>query len=400
MPTQQLIEAPFFVTCLMLALMFCGALLPMLFLPRFIPELITSAHKKNCWLDGLRGLAALTVALNHAPLVNVNLQLVPQVFFFSTHDSSLFFFLGSIGVQLFFCITGLLFANKILHTEQVDWTMFFRNRIYRIVPAYFFSCVLAIMIAARYSWPINQNYKEIIASIPSLFSFGLIALPKINDFDFMRLLGVNWTLAMEWKFYLMLPVIFVLIREARRITMFSILLLTISDVVYTNQGFWVYFVSGAICAPFFDRQLSSRICNLSYILITLTLVIFSCCWDKIPNYGYLRWILMSVFFASISIARPRILSMHAFVAMGTISYSFYLLHAMTLFLLIKIYQIYVEDISNLSMLFFALLICSALALTTIFSTLSYFFIERPFMVSRRNNLAQIEEKIELQPQPI
>ena len=99
-------------------------------------------------------------------------------------------------------------------------------------------------------------------------------------------------------------------------------------------------------------------------------------WRKFPDYGLQRWLLMTVFFLSMVMSRPYVLTLKPFVAMGTASYSFYLLHAMIVFVVIGIFNKLVMDVTLLS---FNVFIILALALATLVSAVSYLNVERPFM---------------------
>lgn len=379
MPVNPLFEVPFFIAVGMLASMFASALAPMIVLPRYFPVLFDDAHSKSRWLDGLRGLAAVTVAMNHAPLVIINLQLIPKVFFFSEGDFSLFRFFGSLGVQLFFCITGLLFFDKLLNMSFIDWNEFFRRRLRRIVPGYFFACFLAILIALWYSGFSGVGFIDLMAALPSLFSFGLTSLPKIGLFDFARLLGVNWSLAIEWRFYLVLPVIFVLLQKSRRVMLFGVLAFAALDVYLTNSSSWVYFISGALSVPLMHAQFSRYVRLFAAISILVLLMLLGVFCGKVPDYGWLRWLLMTGLFACLAISKPVSISARPLVSMGSISYSFYLLHSMVLFFVFEVCNRYFFDITSLSVRSFCYLSGFVLALASVVATLSYVIIERPFM---------------------
>ncbi|MBJ2204465.1 acyltransferase family protein [Pseudomonas carnis] len=69
---------------------------------------IESAEVKHEYkfINGLRGLAAIFVFVNHAPFVLINLGVKNTVF---SAWGQIYPNLGSFGVQIFFCITGFLF---------------------------------------------------------------------------------------------------------------------------------------------------------------------------------------------------------------------------------------------------------------------------------------------------
>ena len=324
-------------------------------------------------------MAATIVALNHAPLVLINLNLVPKEFYFNQTEQSLFRFFGSFGVQIFFCITGVLFAGKIFKSEDIEWISFFRKRIYRVVPAYFFACTVALAIAVWHTWPITQPQIEIVSSLPSLFSFGILPLPSINEFKMGHLIGINWTLAIEWRFYLLMPILVVLFKGMKRLALLLLFLFAASDAYITGASSWIYFISGAICVPVMKMTFNKQVKSLFYLLMASVIVAYCLYWWKFVDYGYERWALMTMLFLSFVVTRPALLKTYPLVAMGTVSYSFYLFHSMTLFTVFAICNRYLFDVTSLSVKEFTLLAGAALAMATLLATASYMSIERPFM---------------------
>jgi len=130
--------------------------IPMFFLSRQVTSLVPEGHANTKWIDGLRGVAAACVALNHAPFILDSLMIMPKVFYMAADGASTPILFGALGVQIFFCITGLLFTGKILSDKPIDWTDFYTKRVRRIVPAYLVAVTVAIMVAAWFSWPITQ----------------------------------------------------------------------------------------------------------------------------------------------------------------------------------------------------------------------------------------------------
>ncbi|HSB97149.1 MAG TPA: acyltransferase [Spongiibacteraceae bacterium] len=359
--------------------MFASVLVSITLLARVIPALTADARADTQWLDGLRGIAAATVALNHAPLVVFSLLIRPTIFGYVQQDLVLFGFCGSIGVEFFFCITGMLFASKVLLAESVDWTTFFSRRLRRIVPAYFAACVWGLIVAACFTWPIKQPLGEIALALPRLFSFGLLPLPSVNGFDFIRVLGVNWTLALEWRYYLVLPIAFVLVRDLRVLAVIAIVVFAAADVLLTGHSVWIYFLSGAICAPLMHRQFGPRMRVAAYGVILLVIGVYIKHWEQYAYYGFEHWVAMTFLFIALAVARPPLLASKPFVAMGSVSYSFYLLHSMVLVAVFQFWHVYVFDVTKLSLRLFTLLACATLAVAVGLSVVSYLYIERPFM---------------------
>jgi peptidoglycan/LPS O-acetylase OafA/YrhL len=383
MRIEKILEISLPLTIAMLILMLMTMIFSMLLLSNISPRLTRDIHRDTCWLDGLRGFAVALVALNHAPMVIINLQLNPEKFYFPASQHILFNFLGSIGVQIFFCITGALFANKLLSATEVDWTSFFKKRLLRIVPAYIFAGLLAILISTLYIQFNLINIIELFKNLPNIFGFGLIPLPIINNFNFSRVLGVNWSLAYEWRYYLILPIFFVIIQYFSIWILTSLVLfIAIIDVASTNNSVWVYFLSGAICAKFMTWKPNKYAKYLGYILTSIILFIYFLTWNNFLDFGLERWILMTILFFSLTISRPTILTLRPIVVMGTVSYSFYLLHAMVIFAIFNIYHNLIGDVALLSFSKFVTLISMALSTAVLLSTLSYLFVETRFIKIR------------------
>jgi peptidoglycan/LPS O-acetylase OafA/YrhL len=68
--------------------------------------------------------------------------------------------------------------------------------------------------------------------------------------------------------------------------------------------------------------------------------------------------------------------------MGSVSYSFYLLHSMVLVAVFQLCHVYWFDVTKLSLRPFTLLAGAALSISVCLAALSYLYIERPLMRKR------------------
>ncbi|UXV21079.1 acyltransferase [Pseudomonas fluorescens] len=364
---------------MLLAFLLVCAFIPMLVMSRTVTTLIPEGHMQTRWIDGLRGLAAAIVSLNHAPYVIGNLAVIPKAFYVSPNDDRFLLMSGALGVQMFFCITGLLFAGKILSEKPVDWSDFYAKRVRRVVPAYLAAVLLAIVIAAWFSWPITQSPKEMLAATPNLFSFGLLYMPTINGFNFSRLLGVTWTLAIEWRFYFVLPLIYLAVKKSRKVTFTAIIAFAITDLAVSGVSSWSFFIPGALCSLIAGKNFGRNVRIIAGVVALAAVVFIYYRSGQKTNYGLEQWLCVSALFTALTISRPSILNLKVFVGMGTVSYSFYLLHSMLLFAVLGAVNFYVVDLGTLSIAKYAMLAGGTLALATIVSTASYLLIEDRYM---------------------
>jgi peptidoglycan/LPS O-acetylase OafA/YrhL len=154
-------------------------------------RLLANLTRRNIpGLDGLRAIAALSVVAFHG---------------WSQH------FPGRMAVQLFFVISGLLITWLLLQEEtqfgQVDLKAFYFRRALRLFPA------LLLLVA----W-------ETLTDFPHVPKSGLIAATfyyaNYHVIGGGELLGIaqTWSLAVEEHFYLLWPLILVLVKDRRTLT--------------------------------------------------------------------------------------------------------------------------------------------------------------------------------------
>lgn len=157
-------------------------------------------------LDGVRALACLLVVTFHLSLI-------------TTHDIALWnptkvppllnavAFAGDTGVTLFFVLSGFLlflpYAKALLfETSWPSPRFFYLRRALRILPVYYVSLFLFIVFyRPQYLQP--QHLKEVFLFLTLFMDAFQITYKQIN--------GPFWTLAVEWQFYLLLPILALLI---------------------------------------------------------------------------------------------------------------------------------------------------------------------------------------------
>jgi peptidoglycan/LPS O-acetylase OafA/YrhL len=146
-------------------------------------------------LDLLRALAIIVVVIYHAGIMGFPLPGLVHRF-------------GWIGVDLFFVLSGYLIGGQLLapvaRGQGIRFGRFFARRALRILPAYL--AVLAIY-ALLPSW---REYPEMFPLWKFLLSVQNIGLRGGTAFSHA------WSLAVEDQFYLLLPLVLLLIVRWRR----------------------------------------------------------------------------------------------------------------------------------------------------------------------------------------
>jgi peptidoglycan/LPS O-acetylase OafA/YrhL len=157
--------------------------------------------KKNsiAVLDGVRGVAILMVIVFHVNRVTGdNLWNQAEYPLASSISTA-----GGIGVTLFFVLSGFLlfmpFAKALLF--KIDWPLtrvFYIRRVLRILPAYYVSLFLLIL----FQHP-EYLHRDHLKSLVLFLTFFMDS----SRATFRQLNGPYWTLATEWQFYMLLPLI-------------------------------------------------------------------------------------------------------------------------------------------------------------------------------------------------
>jgi len=153
-------------------------------------------------LDGLRGLAASAVfAVHYHQIVDFDIQL-------GLFDSYRLFPNGKYGVALFFILSGMLLSLPYWRSivAQSPWPVmktYMVRRLARIVPAYYLALTVLILINGL--WRVPGGWIDIALHYSFLFNFTEFSIFSINP--------PFWSLAVEMQFYLILPLIFLVMRR-------------------------------------------------------------------------------------------------------------------------------------------------------------------------------------------
>ncbi|AXF59266.1 acyltransferase [Leclercia sp. W6] len=333
-------------------------------------------------LDGIRGLAALFVVMNHAVFSFANNGFTPDEI--DTSNFWIFAHAGDTGVQIFFSITGFLFFDKIIKTNNnIDWGGFFQARVKRLVPMYIMATTIVAILTLLWSQG-QQSPLTTLRQLINIYGFGFLGSDIwVNGFRTYSLNAVIWTLPYEWRFYCILPVICTLIRY-KRLFYFSFVLafLYALNDLYTGQVVWVYFISGAAAAIVNNtakltlRKKTVAIDVISSFAVIICLIYLLNC--DLSGYGFERFTIISILFIFIIWLKPGILTLRPLVYLGEASYSSYLLHLIVNALVIKSLSS-LTDLNKASPLLFWCVIASLVGITTLLTAYTFKYIEYKFL---------------------
>ncbi|MCX4956920.1 acyltransferase family protein [Streptomyces virginiae] len=152
------------------------------------------------WLDGLRGIAALSVALYHLALP----------FLWVPHGTRVPYYLdpGVFGVLLFFLVSGYIIPASL--ERRGDVRAFWVGRAFRIYPVVILTVVASLLLLPRAhtviaGWSFEHGLLSLVGN--GLMLQDLMGIPSV--------IGVMWTLTYEMVFYYFVTALFVMGRHRR-----------------------------------------------------------------------------------------------------------------------------------------------------------------------------------------
>lgn len=338
-------------------------------------------------MEGLRGFAVILVFLVHfVTLIKPwSSSSAPfNVFATALHT------IGNAGVDLFFVLSGYLIYGSLISRRQ-QFMSFMSRRIERIYPT--FCAVFTIYIILSYFFPAENKIPEAMGDGVVYLIKNFLLLPGI--FHSEPMIAVAWSLSYEMFYYLTIPLLVTLFRLHERSSWWrTIFFLCVAcamvfyGVVTGEHLRLVMFVSGIVL---FEAMNSHRVPTPNSVLGLLALacgligmllpfegsggVVFRVC-----NLSIAFLILCLTCFRNPSAWLPRIFSWRPLRWLGNMSYSYYLLHGVTLkagFLALSI----VLPVEGYGSWLFFVLLPPMFILTLISSSVLFILVERPFSLS-------------------
>lgn len=352
-------------------------------------------------LDVMRGLAALgVVAFHFAALAKILGYSIP------------FWRAGETGVQLFFVLSGYLITRSVLSASYTPRS-YVVNRVFRILPAYYFAIVLALFVGTTAT---ISTGRDLIGNLGT----HAILVHNVSHAYRTSIISVLWTLSLEWMFYVFMLVVAGWIRRPRAAWTIAILMVVLAVVYrlfvwhryagsasdlnfYSKQfpGMMDEFACGMIVAllerlPAVRRVIRQRDTKMiGLVLSVLFLALAAAEWDTYSpsRFGTPYWhhemliLFWPLFFCGAAAGvvlfvqqfDGRIgpwLTRSRLTVLGTVSYSLYLLHTLVIGSVARGVQSSPHPMSAWAYTVLTVLGIAALA------GCSYLFVERPFMNMR------------------
>ena len=298
------------------------------------------SFQRLLFLDSLRGIAALYVALFHFYSILKQKTDFALPYFFDR-----ILLEGSMGVQIFFVLSGFVIAYSIYRQNITPKFLarFFIRRSIRLDPPYWMTILLTFSVA----WFSVIFFTKPADTLPS---WGELAANFFYLQDFLqseRVIHVSWTLCLEIQLYLFFVAFIGLLLWIQKSTHFQVrekifdaplFLVPLATLFFfsivQNLNFfalqqvpglfipyWYNFFVGSLLCWVYVKAISVRYFWLSCVLMAMLLLI-----EPNKAIGETLVIALIIYGVSLKGGLHRFLAFEPFQYLGKISYSLYLTH--------------------------------------------------------------------------
>lgn len=298
-------------------------------------------------LDGIRAIAVTLVFFAHSGLEKL--------------------FPGSLGVTIFFVLSGYLITTLMriehAHSGAISYRSFYLRRLLRLMPPLMIVIAVAGLLSAL---SIIDGRFTPAGMISALFYFGNYYVIAHDYHGMPAGIGVVWSLAIEEHYYLFYPPLAALLLRVGRVGL-SVTVLSILCAAVLAWRYWLVFHAGTeayitmatdtrvdailigclmalLCNPWLDRVAERKALNDWGIVAVCVAVLLGTLLYRNEVFRLtLRYTLQSLAIAPLiylAVARSdrlpfRWLNARPIVYIGTISYTIYLSHHVILLVIAK-----------------------------------------------------------------
>lgn len=189
-------------------------------------------------IDGLRAIAVIPVVLYHAGI---------------SHFKG-----GFVGVDIFFVISGYLITNIILK-EMVNNSFslinFYERRARRILPVLIFIVLLSMLFSVFFLMPSDFNLLMKTAISVVTFSSNIFFWQESSYFDVSSEINPllhTWSLAVEEQFYIIFPLLLLIIWPfGNKLTFYVLTLVFLSSIILMILAAYIYPYPNYLDASFY-----------------------------------------------------------------------------------------------------------------------------------------------------
>ncbi len=363
-------------------------------------------------LNGLRFIAALMVLICH-------IELFKKYFHLNNFRENTRF-LGFLGVDLFFVLSGFLITFLLIKEKEffgkINFKNFYLRRILRIWPLYYLIVLLSLFVLPNFNvFFINGDFfrfESKIETVKIILLFILILPNVLYLIKPVTFSAQTWSIGVEEQFYLIWPLF---VQKFKNFKILFILIILVYWIVYwllkcslfdnvnyieLIRSFYTLFKMdvlsvGALGAVLYNEK--NKICvfiNSNYVFI-ISIIILCLMYLILPNeikflrifYAFLFLILILNLISNQNL--KNLFENKMFNHLGKISYGIYMYHQI---LIVLVINIVLKCFKNIGLLENIIIYSFSIILTLLFSHFSYVYFETPLLNFKNKFSSFINEK--------
>ncbi len=287
------------------------------------------SHRRE--IQGLRALAVLAVITNH-----LLPALLPG---------------GFLGVDIFFLLSGYLITNQLMELSAIENTrqsliLFYARRIRRILPSALLVIWVSVFLAYRYLGPVvgNENLRD--ARWSTLFfansHFNSLKVDYFGQGQSSPLFQHYWSLAVEEQFYIVWPLVLLLIvlifkTHSKKVLLAFVLVIGVASFssIFMIEKTLTYFATqtrvwelclGAVLAIIQTKETRKTLQWTAFAIVLGSLVLISSS-KQVPGLAIIPVLLATGLLLNVSDPKIKfLLSNRVMHYLGDLSFVLYLWH--------------------------------------------------------------------------
>jgi peptidoglycan/LPS O-acetylase OafA/YrhL len=348
-------------------------------------------HRWIAGLEGIRGLAALFVVVNHVFLRAFPGYPVDHAPFWAAP-----FIYGRFGVVVFIVVSGFSLA---LSPARHDWRLggvarFAQRRAWRILPAYWAALAFSLTVA----WLVAPQPHQGVPGTNSVVVNGLLVQNLVGAPSPNR---AFWSMAVEAQLYLVFPLLLLMVRRWSAVAMVAVVTLVVAAVgivgphvprldtfvIQSAPDLAALFAIGILAAGIVTVGRARRSWPWAWLALALVVPVLATIWlqGSVWTLGHLFWVdlafgpAIACLLAALATGHPaalvRVLDARPLRSLGSSSYSLYLTHAP---IVVIVYETIVAGRVAQGVPAFVATLALALPLTIAFARVFASVFETPF----------------------
>jgi exopolysaccharide production protein ExoZ len=338
-------------------------------------------------MEGLRGLAIFLVFLGHY-VTSIDPWMAKQT---ATHSFAIgLHTIGSVGVDLFFVLSGYLIYGSLISRRQ-PFFRFMARRVERIYPA--FIVVYLTYVALSFVFPSERKIPPGVGDALVYLLQNFFLLPGMLPIQAMN--TVAWSLSYEMFYYLTIPLVITLFGLHGRSVAFRVAFFaSLSLAGFVFFGFFggpvrlLMFLSGVLLYETMKHKLIGpppAVVGLLALIASFYVMLVPIGILKVVVLYVGFFVLCLVCFSRTKSLLARFFSLLPIRWLGNMSYSYYLIHGLGLKASFLVLAAVFTPTGQEGLPFFVALLPVMFVLTLCPSGLLFLIIERPFSLKPKRH---------------